>query len=617
MKTILSILFLSFISTTPVFGQNALNFDGTDDHILTTVTGITGNSARTIEARIKTTANALPVGSGGTGQKVIVDWGATGTGQRSTFNVLFNNAIRFEVAGNGVNGTIPINDGLWHHVAVVLDPTATDLVSLYVDGVLDISGTPTVTVNTATTNKIRIGRRIDNVSSFEGDIDEVRVWNVARTQAELQANMNDELCTLPSSLILYCPLNSGIASGTNTGLTNAIDYSVSSGVCTLTNFGLTGAASNWITGYTYGPGFIIGGASLANSCGTYTWAANGQFYTSSGFYQTSVPSSTGCDSIIGLNLTINTNTFATQVETACSSYTWPLNGQTYTTSGIQNTTIPNSAGCDSIISLALTITGPFYGNDDITACNQYTWPVNGITYNGTTSVVDTISSSTSCDSIITLNLTIVGPTFSTQTVSSCGDYYWPVDSMTYSTSGMFDVTLTNSIGCDSIITLDLTISAPLDLSVTNNNDLNLVANQSGAQYQWINCMDSIPIAGQTDQTLLLADVSSGIYAVIITTSNCTDTSECTWLAWQSLDEHAISTFKLFPNPSSESIEISSSTSMNGVIQILDVQGKLVHTEMISQSNSHKMDVSRLNEGLYFVKIQSENGYETLRLIKRD
>lgn len=55
--------------------------------------------------------------------------------------------------------------------------------------------------------------------------------------------------------------------------------------------------------------------------------------------------------------------------------------------------------------------------------------------------------------------------------------------------------------------------------------------------------------------------------------------------------------------------------MNGVIQILDVQGKLIHTEMVNQSSSHKMDISLLNEGLYFVKIQSENRNETLRLIK--
>ena len=104
---------------------NALSFDGTDDYVLTTAQGASGNSARTIEAWVKTTANCIP-GAGGGVQQTIVDWGVFATSSRFTFNLLWANAPRLEVGGNGLSGVTAVNDGYWHHVAVVYDPNATN-----------------------------------------------------------------------------------------------------------------------------------------------------------------------------------------------------------------------------------------------------------------------------------------------------------------------------------------------------------------------------------------------------------------------------------------------------------------------------------------------------------
>lgn len=195
------LLLIVFVSTSISFAQNGLNFDGTDDFVQTSYYSITGGNARTVEAWIKTTANANP--NAGGSQKIIVDWGTFATGQRFTFNILFNNAIRLEAQGNGLSGTIPVNDGNWHHVAAVYNPAATNKVSLYVDGVLDVAGNLTVTVNTGSTMPVRIGRRIDELNSFAGSIDEVRIWNIAKTQAEIQEAMNVELCVPQPSLKAY------------------------------------------------------------------------------------------------------------------------------------------------------------------------------------------------------------------------------------------------------------------------------------------------------------------------------------------------------------------------------------------------------------------------------
>ncbi|MEE9372901.1 MAG: VCBS repeat-containing protein [Saprospiraceae bacterium] len=82
-------------------------------------------------------------------------------------------------------------------------------------------------------------------------------------------------------------------------------------------------------------------------------------YTSSNFVaQDTFPSAAGCDSIVTLNLTINYATSSTQNASSCGNYTWPVNGTNYTKSGSYEYYLTTTGGCDSLITLALIITQP-------------------------------------------------------------------------------------------------------------------------------------------------------------------------------------------------------------------------------------------------------------------
>jgi len=166
------------------FSQNqgyALNFDGINDYVKTSYQGISGNSPRTVKAWIRTTAVSDP----GL-QKIITDWGTTSIdGGRFTLNMFENNALRIELQDDGLHGSIAINDGIWHHVAVTYDPDSVNKFSLYVDGVLDVSGNIPVDVNTILSTNFRIGMRVDDVRNFVGDIDEVSVWDRALSHEEI------------------------------------------------------------------------------------------------------------------------------------------------------------------------------------------------------------------------------------------------------------------------------------------------------------------------------------------------------------------------------------------------------------------------------------------------
>lgn len=279
--------------------QNALDFDGVNDVVQTSYSGISGGSARTVEAWIKTTTVSDP-NSGGT-QMVIADWGDFVTGGRSTFNVLWGNTIRFEVGGSGLNGTTAVNDGVWHHVAYVYNPSATEKISLYVDGVLEVSGNITTTVNTQTTTPLRIGNRIDNVKPFDGLIDEVRVWSTARTASEILNNKDIEFCSPQTGLVAYYRLNQGTAGGTNTTETVAYDDAGTNNG-NLLGFALSGMTSNWNTGASLSGNSVQQFSDTA--CQQYITPA-GRIITQTGVYSDTLPAVNGCDSILEYDITIN------------------------------------------------------------------------------------------------------------------------------------------------------------------------------------------------------------------------------------------------------------------------------------------------------------------------
>src|SRR5690554_3923879 len=195
-------------------------------------------------------------------------------------------------------------------------------------------------------------------------------------------------------------------------------------------------------------------------CGSYTWSANNQTYTSSGFYTETLATVEGCDSVVTLDLTINNQSVSTTVtEEVCGSYTWSANNQTYTSSGVYTETLATVEGCDSIVTLDLTISGQAVSTTVTEeVCGSYTWSANNQTYTSSGVYTETLATVEGCDSVVTLDLTISGQAVSTTvTEEVCGSYTWSANNQTYTSSGVYTETLATVGGCDSVVTLDLTI----------------------------------------------------------------------------------------------------------------------------------------------------------------
>ena len=220
-------------TTSPVqFSYNALAMDGMDDYVYVG-TPLAANSSYTKEAWVYLTDNSgLPN------------------------NILSSNNSPFWIdggylkAGNSgsaaeVTDPNPFPTGTWVHVAVSYNASMGEL-SLFRNGVLVASNS---FVGPFYGDENYIGAWFNGAATesyFTGVIDEVRIWNVPRSETEIQQNMNRELNpAAEADLVAYYTFNQGEANLDNTGLMTVVDQKGNFNG-DLFNLDLNGSLSNYI-----------------------------------------------------------------------------------------------------------------------------------------------------------------------------------------------------------------------------------------------------------------------------------------------------------------------------------------------------------------------------------
>ncbi len=247
---------------TPLFidncalSSNALNFDGINDFVdLGPSLGNFGYSDFTIEVLIKTSAANSSILSK-----------RQGCGFTNFYTLKTEGGQLFFEAGpfNSIYGAF-VNDNTWHHVAVV---SGGSQIQLFLDGVLQ--GTiPQIYFLNDPVNLL-LGSE-DCTGRFNGTMDELRIWNVARTQAQIQANMNLEIPIATPNLEAVYHFNQGVPGGNNPGQSILTDASGNANNGVLQNFALNGGTSNFVSGSP-----IFSGLTLTNSY-TNTPSASGYY----------------------------------------------------------------------------------------------------------------------------------------------------------------------------------------------------------------------------------------------------------------------------------------------------------------------------------------------------
>jgi hypothetical protein len=226
-------LFVSMVT----FGQvgNSLRFDGIDDRVV--IPSTTQNSVNipsTFEVNIFVDA--------ATTAQIIAKYGWT-------LKLNSDNSITFYIEDAPIITSDPnaITLNTWHHIAGVADGTNN---TLYINGVS--AGTAahvSTTIPSAASGDVVLGTDVNFTGHFAGALDEVRIWNVARTATQIAANKNSELGLTSgerTGLVAYYQFNQGIAGGSNPLQMFLSDTSGNSNPGAITNFTKNGNTSNFV-----------------------------------------------------------------------------------------------------------------------------------------------------------------------------------------------------------------------------------------------------------------------------------------------------------------------------------------------------------------------------------
>jgi len=190
-------------------------------------------------------------------------------------------------------------------------------------------------------------------------------------------------------------------------------------------------------------------------CEGQSYQVAGQTYTTSGDYQQTIIDGS-CTHMVDFNLEVQAANY-TLAHEICTGGSYTFDGMTYTTAGQYTGNFTSSMGCDSIVTLNLTVANELTTSVDASICGGSTYVWGGSNYTSSGTYTNTMTSAAGCDSTVTLNL-VVNPTFTADIEESiCEGEFYVFGNRNYNTSGTYTETFTSNTGCDSVVTLQLNV----------------------------------------------------------------------------------------------------------------------------------------------------------------
>jgi len=271
-----------------------------------------------------------------------------------------------------------------------------------------------------------------------------------------------------------------------------------------------------------------------------------------------------------------------------TSWTWDFPGSSLPTSTLQN---PGSVCYSS----------PGTYNVTLTACNGIGCDSQTLEVEVTAGAAVNVSNVSVCNGDTATLIAVPGV--------GGGSYLWSNSATTYSitvnpaTTTTYTVTYTIAGCTPGTETATVTVNPAPIVSVMQTGN-QITSNQSGANYQWLDCDNSFAtIAGATNQTYVAT--ANGNYAVEIDLNGCIDTSICTPITTTGMNAFQNSDLIIYPNPTTGLIYVSGSREANMDYELVDVIGKIVSAGKLNSKNGI-IDISELSKGIYFFKAGAEN-----------
>ena len=306
---------------------------------------------------------------------------------------------------------------------------------------------------------------------------------------------------------------------------------------------------------------------------------------------------------------------------ACQNYKW--NDMVYTESGDYTHTFTDQNGCDSIVTLHLTIAETIYNTISQSTCDEYEW--NGITYTEPGSYQQSFTTADGCDSIVTLNLSFDGIIEMTHEFTSCDSFTYHGE--TYEQSGVYSQLVPGSAGCDTLATLRLhiiptpqgTIEGPIQVYAATDLVTGLYGYHLDLQSQpytsvtWLidNEQWLLYPDGDNCQVYVTTPYSATLTAIVEykgCISECTLTINATYFDVEEQEEILVS---IYPNPANSSINLACEDIEE--VKIYNLLGQNVLSQQGDGSNNIQISTNGLDAAIYLVEIRTQRGKTVKRV----
>lgn len=190
-------------------------------------------------------------------------------------------------------------------------------------------------------------------------------------------------------------------------------------------------------------------------CDNEVYELNGETYTDAGIYTQVLTAFNGCDSTITLTLDVLPTSTSGIEATICDNEVYPFNGQALADAGTYTAVLPAFNGCDSTVTLTLNVLPTAATALEATICANETYEFNGETYNETGAYTAVLPAFNGCDSTVTLNLTVLPVAQTNLALNLCEGVSYDFNGQILTQDGTYTAVLTAFNGCDSTVTLQL------------------------------------------------------------------------------------------------------------------------------------------------------------------
>ncbi len=195
----------------------------------------------------------------------------------------------------------------------------------------------------------------------------------------------------------------------------------------------------------------------AEICEGDSFQFNEETLTEAGIYEQIMTTMEGCDSIILLDLEVLDVLSTDIMMTFCEGETATLNGESFTIDGVYTQTLESSNGCDSILTLNLSFLDNPQGQIDQSICDGEAVVINGESYSEMGEFEQSLIATNGCDSTLFVSISILNPTRDSLSFSLCSGENIEVNGEVFNAEGFYNQTLVNSVGCDSILSIDVSL----------------------------------------------------------------------------------------------------------------------------------------------------------------